>query len=401
MEESGSGSGGGAWMESLRARQQELDSRKSRLAENWRNAECASSIPLALPDWVRRLDVGDYPLVACGSASGNIFVANLETGDLLAQTDLDNDDNDTPEPLDGLEPLIDMLFSGFDGGGTLAIAIKGGLVCSAGRQGSVQVWRIDDANPRLVSQGSMAALEGQAVTCLELDDEYLWVATADGDLHAYPYRSKDMPLTLQHEPALSWKLDGAILSMSLSSELGYGTVTTANRQVYVFSLDDDDEEALIEWTPEPDPLGSGDDDHILSASLVAFPNEEGCVVVCGSRDGAMRIQPLNWQNGMVDEEDPLMKSSSSSSTVYQPRHNGPLKCLASPAPGLLISAGQDGSIRLWNVSKDKTFYMYQFMGYKVWLGSVWTDGTRLVSDGADNTIVVHDYSRTNSESTEL
>ena len=28
----------------------------------------------------------------------------------------------------------------------------------------------------------------------------------------------------------------------------------------------------------------------------------------------------------------------------------------------------------------------------MWLGSVWSDGTRLVSDGRDNLVVVHDFS---------
>ena len=31
-------------------------------------------------------------------------------------------------------------------------------------------------------------------------------------------------------------------------------------------------------------------------------------------------------------------------------------------------------------------------GYKVWLGSVWTDGRRIISDGRDNAVVVHDFS---------
>ena len=36
--------------------------------------------------------------------------------------------------------------------------------------------------------------------------------------------------------------------------------------------------------------------------------------------------------------------------------------------------------------------LYGLAGYKVWLGSVSTDGTRLVSDGQDNRVIVHDFS---------
>jgi WD40 repeat protein len=57
-----------------------------------------------------------------------------------------------------------------------------------------------------------------------------------------------------------------------------------------------------------------------------------------------------------------------------------------------MSAGQDGTIRVWNVSSpQKRDCLYQLTGYKVWLGSLWTDGRRLVSDGSDNTIIVHDF----------
>ena len=36
--------------------------------------------------------------------------------------------------------------------------------------------------------------------------------------------------------------------------------------------------------------------------------------------------------------------------------------------------------------------LYALTGFKVWLGSIFTDGKKLVSDGADNSIVVHDFS---------
>ena len=36
--------------------------------------------------------------------------------------------------------------------------------------------------------------------------------------------------------------------------------------------------------------------------------------------------------------------------------------------------------------------LYAIGGYKVWLGSLATDGKRLVSDGRDNAVLVHDFS---------
>ena len=36
--------------------------------------------------------------------------------------------------------------------------------------------------------------------------------------------------------------------------------------------------------------------------------------------------------------------------------------------------------------------LYGLAGYKVWLGSVCCDGERLISDGRDNCVLVHDFS---------
>ena len=52
-----------------------------------------------------------------------------------------------------------------------------------------------------------------------------------------------------------------------------------------------------------------------------------------------------------------------------------------------------GSV-LYFLSMLRRAYTFRFLyeaGYKVWLGSLCTDGIRLVSDGADNTIVVHNF----------
>merc|ERR1712127_722330 len=131
------------------------------------------------------------------------------------------------------------------------------------------------------------------------------------------------------------------------------------------------------------------------------------------------------------------RSLSQSSTLkftddiqrLRPSHAGSVVSMTSPASGLLITGAQDGTIRVWDCSPhnnhdqtatnndhddedddeddedDSSFWkddatlsssrpacMYALTGYKVWLGSILTDAKRLISDGADNTIVVHDFS---------
>uniref|UniRef100_A0A7S1Y3Q3 Anaphase-promoting complex subunit 4 WD40 domain-containing protein n=1 Tax=Grammatophora oceanica TaxID=210454 RepID=A0A7S1Y3Q3_9STRA len=380
---SGEGSTDNSFMESLRARQVELLSREEELDSKWKSATCHSRVALSMQDWIRRMDVADYPLVACGSSSGNIVVADLETGDVLAKTE----GEDAKEHLPDLAPFLRILYSGFDGGGTIAVAAHKDFICSAGRQGSVQLWRLGDGQ-QLVSQGSMVAAEGTLVTCLHLDDDYLWVGRMDGKLQAFSHHSATLPLALQQKPELEWNFDSPILSMSLAQDIGYGIVTTAEGSVELFDMEDDDDDLISSWIPSVDVPPSVPS-HLLSSELVPT-KDGGYVVATGTTDGSLHTIPLAYKNGLLDEADPWLHDKAAS---CKPKHQGSLKCLTSPLPGWLISAGQDGSMRLWDVasSEEAPNYMYQFVGYKVWIGSLWSDGKRIVSDGADNTIVIHDF----------
>lgn len=220
--------------EALKARQQELQSQEDKRYENWKTAKCESSIPVALPDWVRRIDItGD--IVAAGSASGTIFVAHAETGDILAQSEAQE-----VTELDGIESILRILYGPYDGGGTTAIAIDRDLIVSAGRQGSVQIHRYDKTSKILLSQGSMKALEGVLVTCLELDEDHAWIGTADGRVLAYPHSDALTPLSLQSEPAMKFSAGSSpVLSLSLEPSIGFGVFTTAQGSVELFSMEDD------------------------------------------------------------------------------------------------------------------------------------------------------------------
>ena len=156
--------------------------------------------------------------------------------------------------------------------------------------------------------------------------------------------------------------------------------------------------------------------------------------------------------------------SAESMQKIRPKHMGPIVSLASPSPGLFITASHDGTIRVWDCSnnnissrvekkkkeeeddddddededvvastdkekdedddddddslsssssrssskrstktattKKKTKIpkvLYALSGYKVWLGSICANGRKLVSDGADNTIIVHSFDEDEEE----
>jgi WD40 repeat protein len=386
---------GDSLLESLKARQSELVRDRMRKEQKWRNADCSSGIKLAIPDWVRRLDV-EYPLAACGSSSGAVFVANLETGHNVATNVAHNDDEDdtlvisNPKTPSGLDSVLRLLYGSYDGGGTLAIAFAGDLIATSNREGSVELWRLGVSSQKLVPQGTMKCLDGILVTCLHLDEDYLWVGTANGNLQAYPLEST-LPLALQHEAELEWNFPSALLSLSMCPDIGCGVATTANGSVELVSTEEDGR-AICSFYP---PFDSGDrrssPAYGMSAILVSHGNvEEGYSysIACGGSDGSLWLQSLRiTEDGEVDEDQPFFEPVRQ----MRPPHLGPIKCLASPLPGLLISGGLDGCMRVWDVKEASS--LYQFVGYKVWMGSLWTDGSRIVSDGSDNSVVMHDFDK--------
>jgi WD40 repeat protein len=396
-------------MKALKARQSELTAMQFVKEQKWRNADCASAQQVALGDWVRRLDV-DWPLVACGTSSGNVHVAHLETGEIVAtNVQIDDDYNDiddqTKTPL-GLEETLRLLFGSYDGGGTLAIAFSGDLICVANRQGSVEVWRLDATQQQLVSQGTMNALNDVLVTCLQLDQEYLWVGTADGRLQAYPLDST-LPLSLQVEPELEWNFNkSCVLSLSLSPEINCGVATTANGAVELIDLEDDSRPLGSFYPPFDAGTRRSANARPLSAVICAHyksqNNDDDSAerpsyysIACGGNDGSLWMQALSLtEHGEVDSDRPFAEPLKQ----FSPPHRGPVTCLASPLPGLLVSGGLDGSMRIWDVQEGAS--LYQFTGYKVWLGSVWTDGSRLVSDGSDNTVILHDFDKDYQDTTD-
>jgi WD40 repeat protein len=353
--------------QALRARQEELQNQDDGRYENWKTAKCETSIPIALPDWVRRIDI-QYPLVAAGSSSGTIFLSHAETGDIIAQSE-----RLEVEELDDIESVIRILYGPYDGGGTTAIAMSGDLIVSAGRQGSVQIHRYDKSSKILLSQGSIKALEGVLVTCLELHEDHAWIGTADGRVLALSHSDAMKPLSLQNKPAVEFTAgSSAILSLSLEPSIGYGVFTTAKGSVELFSMENDNR-ILASWYP---PFDSGvsrqsRNTYPLTATIVASKDESKLYMACGASDGSLYLHPLTWTDGDLDILHPLQGEA----IECAPRHQGALKCLTSPKPGLLISGGQDGAIRMWDVSEG--ICQYQFMG------------TSILCFFADGTIVAH------------
>ncbi len=135
----------------------------------------------------------------------------------------------------------------------------------------------------------------------------------------------------------------------------------------------------------------------------------------------MRWLQTDCDTAIVDPDEPF---DNTKLPLVVPPHSGMVVSLTGCRQnGLLVSGSQDGTLRVYDFCYDisaegddesseqyATEYdagsddpphvdihpviLYQLAGYKVWLSSICVDekGLRLVTDGADNTVVVHDYS---------
>jgi WD domain, G-beta repeat len=174
--------------------------------------------------------------------------------------------------------------------------------------------------------------------------------------------------------------------------------------------------AFVECSPHPSPPLSDEPENRRSQDDDATTNAAtSFAIVCGGNDGSLYVQHLalrrhqddddhgsqqllddnNNDNVVTAEWSPFATAAttptSAAAAIHPllPRHLAPVQCLTSPGRDLVFSGGQDGSVRMWDVREKRL--LYQFRGYKVWLGSLWTDGQRLCSDGSDNTIVLHKF----------
>jgi len=377
---------------SLKKRAEELETQNEALLKRWKDAKCVSKARIVIDDWVRRISLGKWPYIAIGSASGSIYLADCNNCEVIAEV------KDIHSPTGGDEEALRYLYGAYDGGGTLAIAMRGDIVVSAGREGGAKVFRVvtteeDEKNPtkkKFVSVGEIPSLKGALVTSLYLDNEdKLWVGCYDGTLHRFDFDSE------ASQKPMMLRLESGVLCVDVNNDIGLVVCGLDNGSVKMFSTDGT---VLALWKP----LSAT---YARSVKVVGGPDDNSWCVVAGGGDGQMCARQLLIDSTGTVESVPF--DNKRSTVEFSPLHGGPIVSLATRQGGLLISGAQDGNLRVWNcwarAEDDDSGYsdfevkpkiLYNFVGYKVWLGSVCTgkDGNCLLSDGSDNAIVVHDFS---------
>lgn len=358
---------------SLRARQSALD---KNLEARWKKAECKSQVGLVLENWIRRISL-DWPRCAVGSAEGSVYVADLTSGEVLTKAFRVHPAR-VPGP--AAERDMQMLHGDYDGGGLTALAMRGDRVVSAGRDGNCQLWRVEEEELASVSELSTGAA---IVSAIELSGGAIWCASLDGHLRKFD----DDADVGSCACSLDLTVGAPCLSLAVCEEASLVAVGTSEGAVELFSASDGAHRGT--WRPLE---GSA-----ARSVAIASVKGERCVIT-GGMDGAMHLRYL--ASGDVG----LGFDESQQGEPMLPSHQGPCVALT-PLDGvrdggLLVSGAHDGTLRVWDLADGRVDgipsasgpkCLYGLGGYKVWLGSVCSDGLRLVSDGRDNALVVHDF----------
>lgn len=294
-----------------------------------------------------------------------------------------------------------LLHGDYDGGGLTALAMSGDRVASAGRDGNCQYWRFSGDELLPLAELSTGASIVSAIVLGE-ESEVVWCASLDGRVR----RFEEDPAGGCWACSLEMKAAAACLSLAVCEAAGVLAVGTADGDVELFATADG--AARGSWRP----LGGGAGSRAVAIARVG---SERCVVVGGS-DGALRLRFLVKDGDSSTSSDPALQqgedeqdwrfAESSPGEPMLPPHGGPCVALTPldevRGGGLLVSGAHDGTLRVWDLADGRVEgipsaagpkCLYGLGGYKVWLGSVCVcDSTRLVSDGRDNVIVVHDFS---------
>lgn len=475
-----------SFFESLLKRQEQLQQSYRDLLQQWTTGSAKTFAAFTineqfykqeeeLPfDWVRRVSIGSYPKVVCGSAYGSIYVADVESKQVLGVArhvhfSHHNHNSDSTTSVDGLdEKLRQYLYGDYDGGGVLAVAMMQGtnnLVASAGREGGVKLFKLvqntDDEGENeneLKFVGDVPSLKRPLpgvtpilVTCLEFDSlGRLFMGGQDGFLRMVTFTASSnyddvMQVTLISSSHLNEQLKqqppSPILSLDVSEELDMVATAHANGNVCMYSIsspsdhgderdtdnDDSDSQLLGVWNPFSDTNNAC---HARSVTFVSGGNEKTnddpswSIVVGGgngiiwmheihpsyttslsfivasndtdSSDDSSGVHDTTTPSAATMPRQPLFKENSMQQ--IKPSHQGPVLSMASRPGGVLVSVGHDGMLRVTQIHPTPKA-LYGLGGYKVWIGNICIDseGKRLLSDGRDDVVVVHDFSEEEEE----
>ena len=339
---------------------------------------------------------------------------------------------------DGLleEDLARCLYGQYDGGGVLAVAMDGtNLVASSGREGGVKIFKLLTSSRELKLIGEVLATPNNRilVTCLKFDSlGRLYMGGQDGhlrmvdlsscnDVDKVDVNSMQVKLTScfeqKQQQSVPTPTSSSILSLDISEELEMVATAHGNGVICIYSLNHDNQQCddanlyLGRWNPFRETTHARSVAFISSNGESYDEKEERnessnddvlWSVVAGGGNGELWLGDI--EPSYCSNDAPTVRQVVSTSALkpviildsiqqIKPNHQGPVLSLATRPGGILVSAGHDGMLRVTQIRPTPTA-LYGLGGYKVWLGNICIDseGRRLLSDGRDDVVVVHDFS---------
>jgi len=261
------------------------------------------------------------------------------------------------------------------------------------------------------------------ITCMKFDSAgRLYLGGQDGLLRVVTFPETFNGNVMEVRVLSAWssvkstESTSAILGLDISEDLDLVATAHANGNACLHTVSDGSTlerkrgggcgSLVASWNPFTFSSSRRPEFHarsvaFASAGTLAEGNLTHSLVVGGgngeiytqeiSREGlASAVSDDDDEGERESQQQPILKPSTIQQV--QPSHLGPVISLATRPGGILASVGHDGMIRVTKLWPTPTA-LYGLGGYKVWVGSVCIDddGRRLVSDGRDDLVVMHDF----------
>ena len=281
-----------------------------------------------------------------------------------------------------------MLYDQYDGGGLLAIAFRGKRIVSAGRDGGAKSWLLTrpvEGRPlELVPQTEIVSDSLWASLVLQSDETTLWAGHLDGTLSKWALDGAPPTASVRV------KTSAAVLAVAVDEERGVVAAGTADGGVARARIADG-QQASGEWRPLAFDGSKGYKG--AKTMSVAFARERerespaspaGSAARCTTASSRPTAPPASTRTARRGRCCPHTADRSSTSRLPATASSSARRTTARCASGISRSPP---------TATARPRCATGLGGYKVWLGSVCVDDKRLISDGSDNTVVVHDFSK--------
>ncbi|GMH95568.1 hypothetical protein TrVE_jg3663 [Triparma verrucosa] len=352
-------------LSSLKDRLTTLQSESTTLTCSYLNGDFKTT-SFDLPSYIRRISL-NYPLCGFGLYDGNVGLLDLRTAEIICITET------YPHPTsrngresDKVDEAIVCLNGEYDGGGVTSIDLQLGVMVTGGRDGRVYVWELRGLRkegfefgrpkPHVLRAGGVVGgvligEDNDVITTNTFGTVRIFTKAQDGEYEERTKRSFDSPILCVVKSPLESGGDGRSFWVGLDD----GRIIRLDGRT----------------------LKTEYELKAASVGVRSLFQENDVSVIVGCNDGGLFRVTLAG-----DDVEPIQ---------IKPGHSEAVVSIVSPSPGVVATASRDGNLRFWGTSSDVPERMYDIGPMRVWLSGIGFEGNVLVTDGADNKIIMHTF----------